>query len=215
MSCTQVGWSIAVTVFLLACSGSEEPASSAGSGAGQAGAASGGSGTGGTRASAGSGGTSGSAGAITGGSGGASGAGTSGSSGASGSPSGEDCACPPAIPLGGTSCTGGCGGRVCAYEDCDGEGFIQAACAGQWFITRTTCGDQRCGPEGDSELRCAPGTVCIQTVGGALGPYSCVPHYCGSSLIACDCLGDGCPGECTQTGGKSFTCNTCPSNMCP
>jgi hypothetical protein len=153
-------------------------------------------GAGGARAGAGSGGTSG-------------GAGSAGSGGGS-----DDCVCPSTVPLSGGACPNDCGGPVCAYEDCDGEGFVQAGCAGEWVIIQTACGNKPCGPEGAPEMNCAPGTACIQVVGGALGGYSCVPHDCGSGPIGCDCL-EGCPGECTKTGGTTFTCNTCPSNLCP
>jgi len=166
-------------------------------GSGGSGGSSGSGGAGGSRAGAGSGGTSGGAGS----------AGTGGTG-------PDDCVCPSAAPLSGGACPNDCGGPVCAYEDCDGEGFIQAGCAGEWVTIQTACGDKPCGPEGAPETSCAPGTACIQVVGGALPSYSCVPHHCGSGPIGCDCI-ESCPGECTRTGGTTFTCNTCPSNLCP
>jgi len=202
---------------------------SSGSGAGgKAGSSTGGSGgSGGSSAAGGSGGSSASGGsggsAASSGSGGSSAgagnAGAAGSAASAGTANGgtggiaPGCECPATAPLSGGPCPEDCAEPVCAYEDCDGEGFIQAACAGEWIIIQQACGDKPCG--NDDMTSCAPGTVCIQIVGGVVSGYTCVPHECGTGAITCDCLGSNCPGECTRTGGTTFTCNTCPSGLCP
>lgn len=219
---------LALFVVFIGCSDPESPGGSAGGDGGQAGGGAGG--RGGSSAGAGIGGSSGigaggSAGSSTGGKGGSGGssagagnAGTGGSSaragsanaGAGGTSSG--CECPATAPQAGEVCPEDCSDPVCAYEDCNGEGFIQAGCGGEWLVIEQECGDKPCGDDGTT--MCAPGSVCIQIVGGAISGYSCVPHECGTGAITCDCV-ESCPGECTRTGGTTFTCNTCPSGLCP
>jgi hypothetical protein len=205
---------VVLGIAMLACGdpegGSSGQAGTAGaSGAGgTGGAGSAGGGSGGKSA----GGTNGSGGSSTGGANG----GTNGSSGSAGvgGTTLTECTCPATVPLSGDACSV-CDGPVCAYEDCDGEGFVQAGCGGDWFLVTTVCGDKPCGPEGAPEMNCAPGSACILLIGGALQGYGCVPHDCGSGAITCACIAANCPGECTRTGGTSFTCNTCPSGSCP
>jgi len=232
------GHGFALVVLLIACGDPESPGGTASGSGGQAGSGAGG--KGGSSAGAGNGGSSGkgaggTAGSTVGGSGGAAASGGSGGSVASGGSGGSSaasgsgasagtgnggtggitpgCECPPTAPFGGEVCAEDCAEPLCAYEDCDGEGFIQAACSGEWLVIQQECGDKPCGD--DNMTACAPGTVCIQVVGGALSGYTCVPHECGTGPITCDCLGSNCPGECTRTGGTTFTCNTCPSGLCP
>jgi len=229
---------VALFLVLTGCSDPESPSGTTGGSAGQAGGGAGG--KGGSSAGAGLGGSSGdgaggSAGSSTGGkggSGGSAGSSTGGKGGSGGSAAGAGnagvggssasagtggispgCECPTTAPFGGEACAEDCSGPPCAYEDCDGEGFIQAVCTGEWIVIQQACGDKPCG--NDITLTCAPGTVCIQVVGGAISGDSCVPHECDTGPITCDCLGSSCPGECTQVGGTTFTCNTCPSGLCP
>jgi len=125
----------------------------------------------------------------------------------------ESCVFPDTVPVGGGECPAACEGKTVAYEDCDGEGLVQAACGGDWFILQSACGDHQC-QAGGLDQTCGIGSVCMELISGA-HLLECRPHGCGTGPITCDCLQDACPGTCTQTGPLDFSCNTCPSNDCP
>lgn len=124
------------------------------------------------------------------------------------------CVPPDTVPVGGAECVAGCVGKTVAYEDCDGDGLVQAACGGAWFILQSACGDHTCQAAGFEQQMCGSGSVCMELVGGA-HLLECRAHSCGTGPITCDCLKDACPGTCTQTGPLDFSCNTCPSGDCP
>lgn len=204
--------SIAASTAFVACT--SEPASTSGSAKTDAGerfdAGAGGRGSGGTSSTGGSPSTGGGGSVSTGGGGSS---GTGGSVG-SGGGTGKPCICPAAAPVGGGICPPECEGHQCAYEDCAGAGFIQAACAGgSWFDIQQACGDKQC-PRSPTPLVCGPGFVCMEVEGGAVR-YECRAHSCGTGPITCDCLTQPCAGQCSQTSGTDFTCNTCPSGTCP
>ena len=129
----------------------------------------------------------------------------------------DPCACPADAPTDGAACDTACEGRACAYEDCAGAGLAVARCSSSaWTVAVGACGDQPCGPQGSSGGQtCDPGFACIQQTGGAQFPQECRQHECAPGLVSCACLGSSCPGECVQTGPLDFTCNTCPSGLCP
>jgi hypothetical protein len=136
-----------------------------------------------------------------------------GSPGAGGEPGVSVCVPPPVAPVSGSQCPAACEGELIAYEDCDGEGFLQVACATDWFVIQQACGDHLCQEPAFAGQSCSAGQVCALMQGGAQLP-ECRAHGCGTGPITCECLGEACPG-CTQTGVLDFTCNTCPSGQCP
>ncbi len=138
--------------------------------------------------------------------------GTGDAGGAPGS-GGADCVLPSEAPVTGSECPAGCEGKLVAYEDCQGEGLLQFACATDWFVFQGPCGDHLCQDPAFNGQSCGPAMVCAVMQGGAQIP-ECMAHGCGTGPITCECLGALCPG-CFQTGVLDFTCNTCPSGQCP
>jgi hypothetical protein len=151
---------------------------------------------------------------ATGGAVGAAGQASTGGSGeAGGAPSSADCLLPNQAPVSGSECPASCEGELVAYEDCAGDGLLQVACASNWFVIESACGDHLCQDPVFNGESCGPGAVCALMQGGAQIPQ-CMVHDCGTGPITCQCLSELCPG-CVQTGVLDFTCNTCPSGQCP
>lgn len=176
--------------------------------AGMNAAASGGgsAGTGGSSGHAvtgGTGGTSGisTAGASGGGSGGSAGAGGAGASGAANP-------CPATPPTDRTPCTES-EAAFCTYHDCAGAGETNARCQApvlsMWLVETKPCEAVHCGP---GDLMCAPGQVCMESRGGALG-VECIDDPCGGAAQGCDC--PGVCATCTSFSGNTLVCNACPA----
>ncbi|NCQ61089.1 MAG: hypothetical protein GW913_10540 [Myxococcales bacterium] len=130
--------------------------------------------------------------------------------------SGSGCAmapagCPADPPSDGAACTAT---QSCDWLRCASSGHTAASCDGSvWTVTVEACGAFTCegGASGGS---CSGDQVCRQDVGGAF-LADCQANPCGDMPIEKSCACTGCAPENCTISGRTVTCNTCPSGLCP
>jgi len=116
--------------------------------------------------------------------------------------------CPADPPTDGDSCDAA---LSCDWLRCASSGHTAATCDGStWSVTSEACGSFPCEGGGT----CTGDQVCRQNVGGAF-IADCAANPCGDMPLEKSCACTGCAAENCTIRGRTVTCNTCPSGLCP
>jgi hypothetical protein len=92
-------------------------------------------------------------------------------------------------------------GQLCAYQQCDGEGLIEARCGREvWSVSTSTCETTVCG-----NYQCDAGQLCLEIQSGAL-MIECVENPCGTGPLDCACACGGM--DCTIESATKVTCRS-------
>jgi len=120
-------------------------------------------------------------------------------------------ACPVDPPTDGAACTAP---MTCDWLRCATTGHASATCDGSmWTVTTEACASFLC-EGGSSGSMCMANQICRQNIGGAF-IADCQANPCGDMPLEKSCACTGCaPENCTITG-RTVSCNTCPSGLCP
>jgi len=119
--------------------------------------------------------------------------------------------CPADPPTDGAACSAT---QSCDWLRCTSSGHTAASCDGStWTVSNETCGTFTC-EGGASSGTCTGDQVCRQDVGGAF-LADCQANPCGDMPLEKSCACTGCAPENCTISGRTVTCNTCPSGLCP
>ncbi|NOY91787.1 MAG: hypothetical protein GXP55_11375 [Deltaproteobacteria bacterium] len=128
--------------------------------------------------------------------------------------SGSTCAlpCPADPPTDGDACSAA---QSCDWLRCATSGHTTASCDGSlWTVTSEACGSFSCEGGISGGGPCTGDQVCNQNVGGAF-LTECRANPCGDMPIEKSCACTDCSPENCTISGRTVTCNTCPSGLCP
>jgi hypothetical protein len=81
-------------------------------------------------------------------------------------------------------------------------------------VTNEACATFFCDGRGFGGSTCAADEICNQNVGGAF-LVECRANPCGDMPLEKSCACTDCSPENCTISGRTITCNTCTSGLCP